>query len=166
LSELEKENEFTNIVVNAINRVLLRELSDANPHLISCQVDYNPRIESFWCIGGLDPPDTVVTRRKNDKSLTKEEWNEPIDRWVQYLGSPILQLRQQNRLEPVWDPSIKGEVPRWNLDPNVLGYQNEHRHGTSIPGRPFLLHSILILTVLLQFSKERLKIILFHLRPL
>lgn len=121
-------------MTNTLNRVLLREISNNAVHLLESEVDYNPRLETFWSVGGLQPPDSVIKRRKKDKELTDEEVNAPIDRWVQYLGSPVLQIRNENPLDPFWGEDVKGDVPVWTLDPEVLGYQNEYRHGTSIPG--------------------------------
>lgn len=66
--------------------------------------------------------------------MKDDEIKEPIDRWVQYLGSPVLQIRNEKPLSRVWEDDVNGEVPVWSIDPDLLGYENEYRHGTSIPG--------------------------------
>lgn len=91
---MSKEKEQIDVVVDCLNRVLLREVSNNASHLLESEIDYNPRLEAFWCVGGIDPPDSVVKRRKREKILDEENYNDPIDRWVQYIGKWIF-----NRLE-------------------------------------------------------------------
>lgn len=62
------------------------------------QLDFDPRVEAFWRVGGF-----YATER--DKKLRKEKEvpecmiEDPIDRFFQYFGEPILQLRSKNPLE-------------------------------------------------------------------
>lgn len=133
MTELDEKNKQAKLIINAINRIILREISVNAPHLDESEIDYDARIEAFWSIGGLDPPESVIKRRKANK-LSEEEVKAPIDRWVQYLGTPVLQIRNEKPLTRVWEDEVTGEVPVWTLDPDLLGYENEYRHGTSIPG--------------------------------
>lgn len=48
-------------------------------------MDIDPRLESFWIVGGLDPPKSIVRRRFKNTWMTKEEHLEPIDRHYQML---------------------------------------------------------------------------------
>lgn len=48
-------------------------------------MDYEPRHEAFWFIGGVDVPHNVVNWRKKYKWL-KDRAHEPLDRPVQYIG--------------------------------------------------------------------------------
>lgn len=51
------------------------------------QVDYDPRHEAFWFVGGTDVPASVLKWRKQYKWLREpDRLHEHIDRPVQYLG--------------------------------------------------------------------------------
>lgn len=72
---------------------------------------------------------------------------------MQYYGSPCMNLRQKNPLPQFLDRdcdlSVNGDIPSWNLDPRVMGYKYEHRHGTNIPG--YLTFSINSISFYNQF---------------
>nr|CAD7428229.1 unnamed protein product [Timema monikensis] len=133
----EKETILTNSMVNQINNVILANLAGKYDHLLQAQVDYEPRLESFWSLGGLAPPE-AMRKSKLGCKWTEDKADEPIDRFIQYLGSPILQLRHEQPLPPLVDHSEgenpELEVPLFTLDPRTDGFFQEHRHGTNIPG--------------------------------
>nr|CAD7569774.1 unnamed protein product [Timema californicum] len=212
----EKETILTNSMVNQINNVILANLAGKYDHLLQAQVDYEPRLESFWSLGGLAPPE-ATRKSKLGCKWTEDKADEPIDRFiqveleevnphlhggrvenhlgkttpsspdqdsnldlpafsnqaqhdkrkteerkmsplcigffphfssfpstcilfvcVQYLGSPILQLRHEQPLPPLVDHSEgenpELEVPLFTLDPRTDGFFQDHRHGTNIPG--------------------------------
>nr|CAD7459808.1 unnamed protein product [Timema tahoe] len=140
----EKETILTNSMVNQINNVILANLAGKYDHLLQAQVDYEPRLESFWSLGGLAPPE-ATRKSKLGCKWTKDRADEPVDRFiqycvvcVQYLGSPILQLRHEQPLPPLVDHSEgenpELEVPLFTLDPRTDGFFQDHRHGTNIPG--------------------------------
>nr|CAD7593458.1 unnamed protein product [Timema genevievae] len=105
--------------------------------LTNSMVDYEPRLESFWSLGGLAPPE-ATRKSKLGCKWTKDRADEPVDRFIQYLGSPILQLRHEQPLPPLVDHSEgenpELEVPLFTLDPRTDGFFQDHRHGTNIPG--------------------------------
>ncbi|XP_066590679.1 large ribosomal subunit protein mL65 [Prorops nasuta] len=131
------ENKVTNRIVNQINKTLLANLSSIYPHLMEIETDIEPRIEAFWFAGGLGPPNS---RRKSLEGIKffKKFANDPIDRPIQYLGSPSLQLRCQYPLKefiPVSDiENCELHIPCCNFDPSVFGICSKRRHGTTIPG--------------------------------
>jgi hypothetical protein len=101
------------------------------------QVETDPRIESFWSVGGMDPP-VSLRKKKEQVPWLKEEADEPVDRWFQYLGSPVFQLRHELPLPSVVQihesESPDFDVPFFSYDPKVVGFHDECRLGTNIPG--------------------------------
>jgi len=136
LNALDKYRKFTSEVANQINRVLLNALAADNPHLSEIEVDLDPRHEAFWFVGGISPPELVRKIRQGNK-WQKSFANEPVDRQMQYIGTPLIALRHKLPLEALTDAKTIGTeitVPSFKLDPRTLGYTTDHRHGTTIPG--------------------------------
>lgn len=131
------ENSHAKNIVKQINRIITNILTDKVPHILSSQIDYDPRHEAFWFIGGVDVPYKVAAWRRKYPWL-KDRENEPIDRPVQYIGSPILALRSNLPLKPVIpyseaeNPEFK--VAKFTYAPETVGYFGEYKHGTNIPG--------------------------------
>lgn len=130
-------NDTTNAVIYQINRIILSGLSPMFPHLMEAEVDFNPRVETFWFAGGIEHPSLakiLTSKRKRHNELL----NNPVDVPVQYLGSPILQLRHQLPLKEIvpfseaQNPDLS--IPQYKLDPRTIGYHYSRRHATSIPG--------------------------------
>ncbi|XP_023949445.2 28S ribosomal protein S30, mitochondrial [Bicyclus anynana] len=127
----------TRNIVKQINRIILNNLTDKVSHVLSSQVDYNPRHEAFWFVGGVQLPSTVLKWRKKQKYY-KNRLHEPLDRPVQYKGSPLLTIRNHLPLKPIIpyseieNPDFK--VPKFSHCPKTVGYFTEFRHGTNIPG--------------------------------
>ncbi|XP_066993772.2 large ribosomal subunit protein mL65 [Anabrus simplex] len=128
---------FGRSVLTQINRIILANLSSKLPHLLRSQVDYDPRVESFWFVGGFEPTLRVRKMRRGSVSQ-KDKEEEPVDRAFQYLGSPILHIRSELPLLNVVDfeesYNADFKVPVFHYDPRVLGFRMKHRHGTNIPG--------------------------------
>jgi small subunit ribosomal protein S30 len=101
------------------------------------QVEIDPRVESFWSAGGMNPP-TFLRIQKEKLPWLKDVADKPVDRWFQYVGSPILHLRHELPLPAVVEmlesESPDFDVPFFHYDPKVLGFHDEHRLGTNIPG--------------------------------
>ncbi|XP_038221970.1 28S ribosomal protein S30, mitochondrial [Zerene cesonia] len=135
--EQQKEDALAKNVVRQINRIITNNITDKVPHILSSQVDYDPRVEAFWFMGGTDVPQKVVNYRYKFPWL-KKRLHEPIDRPIQYIGSPILTLRNHLPLKPlvpyseVENPKFK--VAKFKHVPESVGYFVEFRHGTNIPG--------------------------------
>ena len=113
------------------------ELASNFPHLLEAQVDYDPRLEAFWCFGGIDPP-LSIELQKNRKSWMRPYAKDPIDRYFQYLGQPNIHLRHRHPLQEIV-PLQESEdsnynVPVWKFDSRTIGYHQIVRHGTNIPG--------------------------------
>lgn len=88
-------------------------------------------------MGGL-PPIDLVRKSKENVEWMKEFANEPVDKPVQYIGKPNLAVRTELPLQPLISDSEADnpelEVPFFDWDPRVLGYESTFRHGTNIPG--------------------------------
>ncbi|XP_045450072.1 28S ribosomal protein S30, mitochondrial [Melitaea cinxia] len=131
------DDNKTKNIVKQINRIISNHLTDKVSHILTSQVDYDPRHEAFWFIGGVDVPNNVVNWRRKYKWL-KERAHEPLDRPVQYIGSPLLTLRNHLPLKPIVpyseaeNPEFK--VPVYPYVPETVGYYSNYRHGTNIPG--------------------------------
>ncbi|XP_016996213.2 large ribosomal subunit protein mL65 [Drosophila takahashii] len=138
-SPVERERLLTQIIVEQLNRTLLQALGEEYKHLAEAEVDYNPRHEAFWAVGGVDPPKNVQQSKKG-REWQKEEANESVDRLVQYKGRPYLSLRHRRQLAP-WktpaeseNPALSQQLPRFRHDPRTLGYSTGHQHATNVPG--------------------------------
>ncbi|XP_049871631.1 39S ribosomal protein S30, mitochondrial [Pectinophora gossypiella] len=135
--EAQRENAIAKRIVKQINRIVSNNLADKVSHVLSAQVDYDPRHEAFWFVGGTDVPRNVYQWRKKYPFL-KDRIDEPVDRPVQYKGSPIIAVRSHLPLKPILpyseaeNPEFK--VPKFTYQPEMVGYKIEHRHGTNIPG--------------------------------
>ncbi|PZC79902.1 hypothetical protein B5X24_HaOG215666 [Helicoverpa armigera] len=133
----QKEDALAKCIVRQINRIVINNLTDKVDHILSSQVDYDPRHEAFWFVGGIHPPHKLVAWRKQYGGL-KDRWYEPIDRAVQYVGTPILTIRNRQPLKPLV-PYSEAEnpefrVPKFDHNPKAVGYFTDNRHGTNIPG--------------------------------
>ncbi|XP_033170863.1 39S ribosomal protein S30, mitochondrial [Drosophila mauritiana] len=136
---VERERILTQIIVEQLNRALLQSLSEEYKHLDELEVDYNPRHEAFWAVGGVDPPKNVQKSKKG-REWQKDMANESVDRLVQYTGAPYLALRHRKQLSP-WKTEAESEnlelskqLPRFKHDPRTLGYSTKHQHATNVPG--------------------------------
>lgn len=167
MSDSQINNEIGKQVVEQINRILLANLWSETDHLLAAEIDYEPRLEAFWKVGGFYPDQETYNKRKKDKEdaekeakkmvLKKENIKKPVepdelvDYWIQYFGTPILQLRHSLPLLPLAQLpqlSSKGEnaqvpseqtptvyeVTSHKYDPTFYGYQFDLKHGTNIPG--------------------------------
>lgn len=100
-------------------------------------MDYDPRLESFWCAGGINPPESIKRYRRGNE-WQKDSENDPVDRPIQYFGFPIITLRANQPLLPIIslseaeNPAL--EVPHFPYDPRVLNITMDHRHGVNLPG--------------------------------
>ncbi|XP_041980674.1 28S ribosomal protein S30, mitochondrial [Aricia agestis] len=124
-------------IVKQINRIISNNLTDRVSHILSAQVDFDPRHEAFWFVGGVPVPPTVKKWRKQFHWM-KYRLDEEVDRPVQYIGTPLMTLRHQLPLKPIVpyseaeNPEFK--VPKFSYHPENVGYTYAHRHGTNIPG--------------------------------
>lgn len=104
---------------------------------MEAQIDYEPRVEAFWFAGGIDPP-TIIRKIRANSKYQKAYADDPVNMPVQYLGSPILQLRHQFPLKEIVPlnecNNPKLNVPEFKFDPRILGHRFSYRHATSIPG--------------------------------
>jgi len=164
MSDGELSNEITKGVVEQINRVLSANLAGVARHLFDTEIDFEPRIEAFWRVGGFYPDDETYNERLKDKETHKKELKnnrhakrkiqeEPEDlvgHFIQYVGTPVLQLRHSLPLRPLElksqpepsteqeadvtrDPDLK-QVPVLRYDPGFYDLEKIRRHGTNIPG--------------------------------
>ena len=140
LSPLEKEKELTKIIVYELNKSILNSLNTDEWHLRNIQVDYAPRIEGFWQNKSIK--ETFVKKQNKDgipiERVPEEFEDRPSDKYFQYIGRPILQLRHNEPLPPILDSEeghiFEYAVPQYNYDPHNLGFEIRRRHGSNIPG--------------------------------
>ncbi|XP_033150249.1 28S ribosomal protein S30, mitochondrial [Drosophila busckii] len=139
LDSVTQERQLTQIILEQIHRVVLQTLSADYAHLNELEVDYNPRHEAFWAVGGVDPPKNVV-KSKEGREWQKEEANNTYDRLVQFTGEPYLALRHRQQL-PSWKSPEESEnlalalqLPRFRHDARSLGYSIKHQHAINVPG--------------------------------
>ncbi|XP_076646293.1 mitochondrial ribosomal protein S30 [Halictus rubicundus] len=129
-------NQVNNISYQ-INRIILTALTSQFPHLIESEVDFEPRIESFWLRGKCKNPweSTTEADAKGPTECANRVLN---DDPIQYFGTPILQLRNTLPLKEFLSTSecnrFEFEYPKFNLSPKTLGYRYEYKHATNIPG--------------------------------
>lgn len=140
LSPLEQEKEVTEIIIYELNKTILNNLSTDEWHLKNIQVDYAPRIESFWQNKSIK--ETFVKKQNKDgipiERVPEEYEDRPSDKYFQYIGRPILQLRHNEPLCPLMDVKdahiYEYAVPEYKYDPHNLGFEIRRRFGTNIPG--------------------------------
>ncbi|XP_075154294.1 mitochondrial ribosomal protein S30 [Haematobia irritans] len=136
---VERERAFSQLIVEQINRTLINNLSMDFPHLNELEIDFNPRHEAFWSVGGIEAPKNVV-KSKEGQEWQKDSAKDPVDRFMQYKGRPMMALRHRLQLQPWKDESaytnleLAKQVPRIEYDPRTLGFSTDHQHGTNIPG--------------------------------
>ncbi|XP_030565992.1 28S ribosomal protein S30, mitochondrial [Drosophila novamexicana] len=134
-----REQQLTQIIVEQINRSALQVLSAEYPHLNEVEIDYNPRHEAFWAVGGVDPPKNVVKSKKG-RDWQKADAYDSVDRLVQYTGEPYLALRHRHQL-PTWKTpeesenlALANQLPRYKYDARTLGYSTKYQHAINVPG--------------------------------
>lgn len=131
------EEIISKALIQRINRTMLAHLTPENPHLLHTEVDFEPRLEASWFMGGLDPPN-FVKRFRERIPFMKEYVDDPVNLPVQYIGQPVMHLRHKHPLReiiPLRDcenPAL--DVPAFKLKPTVLSYTLDKRHLTNIPG--------------------------------
>lgn len=135
-----RERVLSQIIVEQINRVLVNGLSPDFQHLQETEVDYNPRHEAFWSVGGIQPPKSVV-KSKEGREWQKDMAKEPVDRLMQYKSVPMLALRHRHQLS-AWkneqeytNIEFAKKVPHFEYDPRSLGFTTGYQHGTNIAGK-------------------------------
>ncbi|KAG8324387.1 structural constituent of ribosome [Homalodisca vitripennis] len=169
MGEGELADEVTKGVVEQLNRILSANLAQHAPHLYETEIDFEPRIEAFWRVGGFHPDQQTYDERKKDKEdhekelktnrfakrKIKEEPDDLVGHFIQYIGQPILQLRSSRPLRPL-EPRLSStsttaieegvtsvkphltpdlsQVPVLRYDPGFYGLEKIRRHGTNIPG--------------------------------
>ncbi|KAF7392931.1 hypothetical protein HZH66_008764 [Vespula vulgaris] len=136
-SKAAMENIVASAIVYQINRTLLSNLVTIRPHLLEVQTDFEPRVEAFWFVGGIDPPGLKIKARKKIHWM-REYAYDPVDIPIQYYGKSILQSRHNLPLKEIMslseceDSSLT--IPQFKFDPRVLGYVLDRKHVTNIPG--------------------------------
>ena len=141
IAKIKNEELLTSAILCQINRILINALSSTNSHLTETEVDINPRHETYWVAGGMQPP-TYVKKEKTAMCWKKHLANEPVDRHIQFVAQPYLTLRHKSPLEPILDVDVETldvqtdgiDIPVYKFEPQALGYHTKHRHGTTIPG--------------------------------
>lgn len=144
---MEKEKELTKIVIYELNKSILNNLTSDEWHLKNIQIDYAPRIEGFWQNKSII--ETFVKKQNKDgipvDKVPEEYEDRPSDKYFQYIGKPILQLRHNEPLPKIIDLKeahiYEYSVPQYKYDPHNLGFEIRRRHGTNIPGT-FIIYNI------------------------
>lgn len=131
------ENALANGIIYQINRTMLANLSAKFPHLLETQVDFEPRIEAGWFVGGIEPT-LYIRKSKEGSEYFKQFVDELIEMPVHYIGKPVINLRHDLPLKEIVPLSQSEDtalnVPTFTYDPRVLGYNLQRRHLTNIPG--------------------------------
>ncbi|KAH8386570.1 hypothetical protein KR093_001238 [Drosophila rubida] len=136
---VQRERQLTLIILEQVNRAVLQALSADFAHLQDVEIDYNPRHEAFWAVGGVDPPKNVV-KSKQGNEWQKDQAHDSVDRLVQYTGEPYLALRHRHQL-PNWrtaeesnNLTLAKQLPRYKFDARTLGYCTKYQHAVNVPG--------------------------------
>lgn len=94
------ENIVSKALTAKINRTMLIHLAPKNPHLLHTEVDFEPRLEASWWMGGINPSNSLRKYRKSVKFL-KNCVDETVDLSIQYFGQPIMHLRHKHPLREI-----------------------------------------------------------------
>jgi len=126
-----------NNIIQGIHRTMLMHLSSKYPHLLHAEVDWKPRLEASWFMGGVEPSSYTKKMRRKNKFL-RNFINEPITVPIQYNGKPIMHLRSKHPLREIIplseceNPAF--DVPVFEFASQVLDYRFDRQHLTNIPG--------------------------------
>ncbi|XP_063368268.1 large ribosomal subunit protein mL65 [Cydia amplana] len=135
--EHQNEDALAKNIARQVNRIISNNLSDKVPHILPAQVDYDPRHEAFWFVGGVHLSRRVI-RKRAEFPWQRDKLLEPKNRTVQYLGKPLLALRGHLPLKPLMPYSEatnpEFQVPKFTYVPQNVGYVMSLRHATNIPG--------------------------------
>ena len=63
-----------------LNRLLVNLLSPLNQPLAQSEIDYEPRLDAFWSLGGIEPDKGKRKSRENDKNIKHVKVDDPVDR--------------------------------------------------------------------------------------
>ncbi|KAH0950588.1 hypothetical protein HN011_007462 [Eciton burchellii] len=137
---LENKTKFyisSDNLIQGIHRTMLMHLSSKYPHLLHAEVDWKPRLEASWFIGGVEPSSCAKQMRRKSKFF-----HDPIDKPmtvpIQYNGKPMMHLRYKHPLREIIplseceNPAF--DVPVFKFSPQVLGYRFGRQHLSNIPG--------------------------------
>lgn len=131
------DNAMSKAISRHVHRVVISHLVLDNPSLLEMEIDYDPRIEAFWFVGGISTPPVIKDLQRKQR-LPTEMVKLGVDRAIQYLGKPNFQLRHHLPLPEILSltDSINPDftVPDFKYEPRVTGLCNGRRHGTNIPG--------------------------------
>ncbi|KAL0128903.1 hypothetical protein PUN28_003932 [Cardiocondyla obscurior] len=136
-NKVKMEEMISKALIHRINRTILVHLARKNLHLLHAEVDFEPRLEASWVMGGIPPPNKIRKFRESLDFL-KETVDDPMNLNVQYIGQPVLHLRHKHPLREIIplseceNPAL--DVPTFDFHPKVLAYFMERRHLTNIPG--------------------------------
>lgn len=138
LPESEVRISSLNDLIQKINRTMLMHLSPKYPHLLHAEVDFEPRLEASWFLGGMEPSFKRKLMRKRNPKL-QDFVHEPVTMPVQYNGAPAMHLRHKHPLREIislseCENNPAFDVPTFEYQPNVLEYRFKRQHLTNIPG--------------------------------
>ncbi|XP_055637779.1 28S ribosomal protein S30, mitochondrial [Toxorhynchites rutilus septentrionalis] len=136
-----REEIVTAALLSGLNRILVNRISEQYGYLNEVELDFDPRHEAFWFLGGIPPP-SLVKKIREGVEWQKTFADDPYDRKIQYVGKPYLAVRHRNPLDPISPDNLdtldlkadQVEIPAFKYDPITLGYRTEQRHATTIPG--------------------------------
>ncbi|RZF37474.1 hypothetical protein LSTR_LSTR005349 [Laodelphax striatellus] len=150
-SDIELGELKTKSLIEQVNRILMNNLGRHAPHIFNAEVDYDPRFEAFWKVGGFSQSIDEHARRtevleRDDipfEGHDEEDYaNRPVEHWFQYFGRVLIQLRAQLPLRPISEqletPS-GGETEqlsaaKFKYSPAFYGLEEKRRFGTTLPG--------------------------------
>ncbi|XP_011694126.1 PREDICTED: 28S ribosomal protein S30, mitochondrial [Wasmannia auropunctata] len=135
--KIQMEDVISKALIHRINRTMLIHFASENPHLFNAEIDFEPRLEASWFMGGLNPPNFVKNFRKIVPFL-KDYVDDSVNLPVYYTGKPVVHLRYKHPLReimPLSDCENSAlDVPSFKMNPKVLNYFLEKKHLTNIPG--------------------------------
>jgi len=135
--DLKNKTNLLNPLIQGINRTMLTHLSSRYPHLLHAEVDWKPRLEASWFMGGVEPSMYKKRRRKTIKYF-HDFIDESITVPIQYNGKPMMHLRYKHPLREIIplseceNPAL--DLPVFKYASQVIGYRLGRQHLTNIPG--------------------------------
>lgn len=86
-SEATESDRRSRNFIPLLNRLLVNQLSQHNEDLQTTEVDYEPRLEAFWSLGGIEPGKILKNIREKNEKFHKGKADDPIDRCRNQLKS-------------------------------------------------------------------------------
>ncbi|GAB6018996.1 mitochondrial ribosomal protein, S30 [Chamberlinius hualienensis] len=125
------------MMIDQVHRIISLFIGQQHLHVRQSQVDYEPRIDSFWFGGGF--PSTYFERALRHKKYLAGDINAPMNLTFQFKGNHYMNIRNEDPLPPFVDVNdalctATEENRNFETSPNAYGFFHDFRYPSMVPG--------------------------------